>query len=213
MMNDSSIEQMDVTESAKNIFLEAERVSENADVSKESISSKLLAAELCANCHTIFQAMEWIERNSKKENEVEKNYVVDEYSKCDTSPPEVNYGQQVDVEEESKDENSSINMLSYMVTWENVFKNSKAVQYGNSDQRVFGTQFNCNIDLDGGPNNVNIQTTNNDIEVEVEPYLERIFRGFILQSRKFVPKENINILNVDRFNFPQTGEMENKSKK
>ena len=100
---------------------------------------------------------------------------------------------------EGDSEFERIDMLGYVLDWERVLQNSKATQSSSNETRDMGVQYNevvvKKILADKG-----VQATEGDFEAPIEYYLETLFKGFVVRSRRFVPQKNIDVMGADRFN-------------
>eukprot|EP01036_Dinobryon_divergens_P022792 gene22792-31088_t len=100
---------------------------------------------------------------------------------------------------EEDDEFERIDMLGYVLDWERVLQNSKATQSSLIETADAGIQYNeivvQKVLVDKGN-----QVTEGDFEAPIEYYLETLFKGFVVRSRRFVPQHNIEVMSADRFN-------------
>ena len=98
-------------------------------------------------------------------------------------------------------EYEEVDMLAYMLDWEKAMQNSKSTQCGHFDTVDVGTQFNGdNSAIASADRNKGVQVAEGDFEAPVEYYLESLFKGFAARSKRFFPKNNLEIMSADRFN-------------
>lgn len=100
---------------------------------------------------------------------------------------------------EGDDEFERIDMLGYVLDWERVLQNSKATQSSSTETTDVGIQYN-EIVVQKTLVDKGNQVTEGDFEAPIEYYLETLFKGFVVRSRRFVPQNNIELMSADRFN-------------
>lgn len=112
--------------------------------------------------------------------------------------------------DEAGTEFEEIDMLAYMLDWENAMQNSKSTQCGHFDTVDVAVQFTGMTATElieskaVKDRDKSSQVRESDFESRMEFYLENIFKGFVLRSRRFVPQANIDVLSADRFNNVRT---------